>query len=218
MSLLSLLSFIVLLLPLGLDTLGVSISLGIKSYQTSVGEQKQVVPVWLRSALLFSAAEMLMPLIGLGIGYAASLALSAIMHVIGPLILIGVGLWEFIEEGRERFQKRKAQGSQAISLHAAHAKTEAASGMQQVLLAMSISLDELAVGFSLGTITHTVAGFKAISPLLLCVSIGIQGFFFTIIGLLLGRTLRTRLKAAQEWSELLSAVLLIGLGIWLFFV
>ena len=37
----------------------------------------------------------------------------------------------------------------------------------------------------------------------------------TIIGLSLGRTLRTRLNPLKEWSELLSAFLLIGLGIWL---
>jgi putative Mn2+ efflux pump MntP len=37
----------------------------------------------------------------------------------------------------------------------------------------------------------------------------------TLIGIALGRTLRTRLKALKEWTELLSAFLLIGLGIWL---
>ena len=37
----------------------------------------------------------------------------------------------------------------------------------------------------------------------------------TLTGIGLGRTLRTRLKPVKEWSEILSALLLIGLGIWL---
>ncbi len=37
----------------------------------------------------------------------------------------------------------------------------------------------------------------------------------TLAGIALGRTLRARLRAVKEWSELLSAFLLIGLGIWL---
>ena len=37
----------------------------------------------------------------------------------------------------------------------------------------------------------------------------------TLIGIGLGRTLSTRLKSVKEWSELLSALLLIALGIWL---
>lgn len=37
----------------------------------------------------------------------------------------------------------------------------------------------------------------------------------TLLGLVLGRTLRSRLRAFKDWSELLIGVLLIGLGIWL---
>src|SRR5579859_2564697 len=103
------------ILPLGLDTLGIAISLGIKSDRVVPGQREHGLPLWLRSALLFSLAEMLMPLLGIVLGYAVSLVLSNIMHVVGPLLLIGVGLWELIAEIRERFQKRKvgANGGQA---------------------------------------------------------------------------------------------------------
>src|SRR6266849_4826807 len=96
------------ILPLGLDTLGVSISLGIKSQRAEVSmsrAKKLVFPAWLGSALLFSLAETLMPLVGLVIGYAASLVISNIMHFVGPLLLIGVGLWEVLEEVSERIRK-----------------------------------------------------------------------------------------------------------------
>ena len=85
----------------------------------------------------------------------------------------------------------------------------------QLLLAFSISLDELAIGFSLGTITVSHVSGVSVYPFVLCILIGMQGFLMTLIGIALGRTLRTRLRTLKEWTEFLSAFLLIGLGIWL---
>jgi putative Mn2+ efflux pump MntP len=81
---------LLILLPLGLDTLGVSLSLGIKSVSPPVSDGKgksDSSSHWLRSAILFSLAEMLMPVVGLVIGYAASLIVSNIMHFVGALLL-----------------------------------------------------------------------------------------------------------------------------------
>ena len=217
MSVLRLLLFI---LPLGLDTLGVSISLGIKSHRSNSVEKIGRFPVWLRSALLFSLAETLMPLIGLAIGFAASLLVSTIMHFVGPLLLVGVGLWELLGEASEYISKRKSREEKPISPTASSERFE---WSRQLLLALSVSLDELAIGFSLGSLTSSSASGKIgiseanlhLFPIALCLVIGLQGFFMTLIGLILGRTLRTRLKLFKEWSEILSALLLIGLGIWL---
>ena len=217
MSLLRLLLFI---LPLGLDTLGVSISLGIKSHRPSLVEKRGRLPAWLRSALLFSLAETLMPLAGLAIGFVASLFISNIMHFVGPLLLIGVGIWELLEEGSEYISKRKSREVKPTSSSAINERFE---WSRQLLLALSVSLDELAIGFSLGSLTAISASGKIgisevnlhLFPIVLCLLIGLQGFFMTLIGLVLGRTLSTRLKLFKEWSEILSALLLIGLGIWL---
>jgi len=204
------------ILPLGLDTLGVSINLGMKSQQDKIalrnGKGLQF-PTWLNSAVLFSLAETLMPLVGLAIGYATSLFISNIMHFVGPLILICVGLWELLEEGREYTHKKKMP-----SLATSHNNTPIKEQFQwgrQLLIAISISLDELAIGFSLGTITVNHLSSATVRPFVLCILIGIQGFLMTIIGIALGRTLRTRLRTLKEWTEFLSAFLLIGLGIWL---
>jgi putative Mn2+ efflux pump MntP len=213
MSIFPLLLFI---LPLGLDTLGVSISLGIKSRREDIatGKGKEFqFPGWLISAILFSLAETFMPLFGLAIGYATSLVISNVMHIVGPLILIGVGLWELLEEGQEYFKKKKMSG-----LHTFQYKTHAEEQFQwrrQLLLALSISLDELAIGFSLGTIAASNRSVVTVHPFVICILIGIQGFFMALLGIALGRMLRAKLRNLKEWTEFLSAFLLIGLGIWL---
>src|SRR6266849_3961822 len=152
MSIFSLLLFV---LPLGLDTFGVSISLGIKSQRNESpkpGERSSRLPPWLHTAMLFSLAETLMPLVGLVIGYAASLLISNIMHFVGPLLLIGVGLWEVLEEVSERIRKGKKPASVGTTPAVARPENTFHWG-RQLLLALSVSLDELAVGFSLGALT-----------------------------------------------------------------
>ncbi len=214
MSVLPLLLFV---LPLGLDTLGVSISLGIKSQSNGIAEREgrnTPFPAWLYSAILFSLAESLMPLIGLVVGYAATLYISTIMHVVGSLLLIGVGLWELLEEAQEYLHKRK--GQKFTTPQNTTSLNEQFQWRQQLFLALSISLDELAVGFSLGTITINHSSGRAFNLIILCLLIGIQGFLMTLIGIALGRKVRARVRVVKEWSELLSAFLLIGLGIWLF--
>ncbi len=214
------LSLLLFLLPLGLDTLGVSISLGIKSHHSPAEEKAGRIPAWLGSALLFSLAETLMPLVGLVIGFAASLVVSNIMHFVGPLLLMGIGTWELLEEGSEYIGKRKSREVKPIR---STVLKERSGWEHQVLLALSISLDELAIGFSLGSLTSGSAGGKIgvaetglhVFPVALCLLIGLQGFLMTLMGLFLGRTLSVHLKVLKEWSELLSAFLLIGLGIWL---
>jgi manganese efflux pump family protein len=206
------------LLPLGLDTLGVSISLGISSSRSELvraEERNRSVPVWLSSAILFSLAETTMPLVGLAIGYATSLVISGVIHFVGPFLLIAVGLWELVEEALERLAKRKRKeqvsGLPQVALIKINQTDKQSRWRGQLLLALSVSLDELAIGFSLGS----VATGKSLSPFTLCIFIGLQGFLMAVIGITLGHILRTRLKLVKEWSELLSGLLLIGLGAWL---
>src|SRR5258707_6844696 len=74
-------------------------------------ERSSRVSPWLHTAMLFSLAETLMPLAGLVIGYAVSLLISNVMHFVGPLLLISIGLWELLVEGRDYLGKMKAQRS-----------------------------------------------------------------------------------------------------------
>src|SRR5713101_7566768 len=146
------LRLLLFVLPLGLDTLGVSISLGIKSHRSEPAEKegkRNAFPPWLGSALLFSLAETVMPLVGLALGFAVSLLLSSVMHILGPLLLIGVGLWELLHEVRERTNKRKkhqnlAADDRNVVAGLAPARSLSARSIRwgrQLLLALSVSLD-----------------------------------------------------------------------------
>lgn len=224
-SLLPLLSLLLLILPLGLDTLGVSLSLGMKSTtRLLVAPQAsdRGLPLWLRTAILFSLAEMLMPILGLLIGAALASLLSGMMHYLGALLLSILGAWEFISEGREYLQKLQRCRQQAVSPQAPLPQQKAQEPVpsqvtaperfplgSQLLLALSVSLDELAVGFSFGSLRNL-----PVDPFALFVGIGLQGFLMTLLGLSLGRALRLRLRSLKEASELISAALLIGLGVW----
>lgn len=221
------LSVLILILPLGLDTLGVSLSLGMRSVSQPFATGSTTGrrwPLWLRTAVLFALAEMLMPIVGLLIGAVLSSLLSDVMHYIGAFLLMGLGIWEFVEEGREyvhkhRQRKQNAANGTLAAAPAAPKETrqeqqpksaaERFQWSQQLLLALSISLDELAVGFSFGSVKSLT-----ISPLMLCIFVGLQGFLMAVLGIALGRALRFRLKILKEWSELLSAALLIALGVW----
>ena len=212
------LSFVLFLLPLGLDTLGVSLGLGIKGNAALTGKdgaRSPGIPLWLRSAILFALAETLMPLVGLAIGYTASVLISGIMNIIGALLLIAVGGWELLTEVLESYRKRCVAQPAPIMKKAAATQSARFSWRQQLLLALSVSLDELAVGFSFGTFTAHLGKGVSVSPLVLCAYIGIQGLLMAVIGIAAGRMLRRHLHWLQEWSELISGMLLIGLGIWL---
>ncbi len=210
------LRIVLFLLPLGLDTLAVSLALGIKSDADEPNESRTYplrIPLWLRSAVLFALAETTMPLVGLALGYTLSVLISGIMNIIGALLLIAVGGWELLAEVLERY--RKIHGAPPTLKMAGQAQSARFSWRQQLLLALSVSLDELAVGFSFGAFAARLGKGANLSPLVFCAYIGIQGLLMAAIGIAAGRIVRHRLRWLQEWSELLSSTLLIGLGIWL---
>src|SRR5947207_8938605 len=135
------LNLLLFLLPLGLDTLGISISLGIKSNKAETVKEKKsvgVLPSWLRSAVLFALAESTMQVVGLAIGLAVSLVISDVMRFVGPLILIGVGAWELWEEINERLASSRAQnlGTAQSNTTSEYRQNVKGSWQRQQLLAL----------------------------------------------------------------------------------
>jgi len=143
----------------------------------------------LRIGLTFALAEAIMPLIGLGIGKTLGSLVGNWTSLIGGIALIVVAVWLIFFEDEDNEEEKLDRNL---------------IGWTLVITALSISLDELAVGFSIGLIGVPVA--------LTIVLIAVQAFLFTVVGLTLGGKLKPFLG---EWSEKLAGIVLGLLGIWI---
>jgi len=172
------LKMIALVLSLGIDTLIVSISLGFvqRSGKTKI-------------ALTFASAEALMPLIGLLVGSAAGQLIGRYAGALGGVALVVIAIWLLFFGDEDEEQEKFARQFRGRTL---------------LLTALSISMDELAVGFSIGLIGVPVT--------LTIVLIAVQAFLFTILGLTFGSRLKRYLG---EWAETLAGIVLGLLGLWI---
>jgi putative Mn2+ efflux pump MntP len=174
------LKLILLVIPLGLDTFAVSAALGASGAR---------IAKW-RLSLLFASFEMTMPLVGLllGRGLGAVLGEAADYVAIGALALLGIWLIAD-EEGEANVADRLSGTRGALPLF---------------LLGLSISMDELAIGFTIGLLGLTIW--------LAIVLIGAQAVLVTQLGLRLGTRLS---EALREGAERLAGVALLGLAAFL---
>lgn len=172
------LKMIALILSLGMDTLMISISLG---FIKTKGKTK--------IALTFALAETLMPLIGLFIGNTVGQLIGSWASLIGGIALLAVAVWLIFFEDEDEAEEKLERNLVGWTL---------------IVTALSISLDELAVGFSIGFVGVPVA--------LTIGLIALQAFIFTYIGLTFGSKLKRYLG---EWSEKLAGIILGLLGLWI---
>ena len=138
--------------PLGFDTLAVAIALGLR----------RVAP--LRPAIAFAFFEAFMPLVGLGLGYFVGARFESIATIAGGVVLLGVAGYvfkEYLEDDDE---------SEAMSF---------ASLRGAMLAGIGISLDELAIGFPMGTIGVPIAPTLA--------AVAFQAFAVTFLGVAIGK-------------------------------
>ena len=173
------LKLILFVLPLGLDTFAVASALGMRALPS---RQR------LRISLLLSGFEMAMPIVGLLLGHALGRLVGGAADYVAIAVLALLGLWMILHEEEDEGGK----------------VAEFARGSAFVLLALgiSISLDELAIGFTIGLL-H-------LSLWLAVVLIGAQAFLFAEIGMLLGARLNETLRERAEQG---AGLALIGLAI-----
>jgi manganese efflux pump family protein len=172
------LKLIAVIAPLGLDTFGVAVALGIAG-----------LPAVRRTkvALLFAGFETVMPLVGVVIGAPLGHAIGTTADYIAAGLLVILGLY-MLREGDD------GEGERLLSMTHRGVYGTAALGV-------SISLDELAIGFSAGLLRLPVV------PLVLAV--GVQAFFVTQLGVRIGARLGERWR---ESAERLAGAALIALG------
>jgi manganese efflux pump family protein len=176
---LKLLAFV---LPLGLDSFAVAAALG----------ASQVTTAWqrLRISLVFVIFEGGMPLIGLAVGSALARGIGHIADYLAAAAVIGIGIWMLLAgDGDEEDTASRILTSRGLAL---------------VGLGISISLDELAIGFSIGLVRLPVG---TVIP-----AIALQAFVAAQLGLAIGA------KIAERWrerAEQIAGIALILLGAYL---
>lgn len=166
-------------LPLGLDTFAVSAALGMRG----LPRQQR-----LRVSALMSGFEMAMPLVGLVAGHALGHLVGSAADYIAVAVLALLGAWMLLHEEEDESERV--------------AQIAGGHGLVLLALGVSISLDEFAIGFTIGLL-H-------LSLWLAIVLIGAQAFLFAQLGLRLGAHLNETLR---ERAEQLAGLALLGLAV-----
>ena len=176
------LKLLALILPLGLDTFAVAAALAIAGLSPKDR---------FRVTALFTAFEAGMPLIGLLIGAVGGQAIGTVAEYVAIAALILLGgymLWPRDEdEEEERLEL----------LSRTH-------GLAMFGLGLSISMDELAIGFTVGLLRFPIV--------VVLIWIGVQTVVVTQLGMRIGTHIG---EAVREGAERLAGLVLAGLGIFL---
>lgn len=172
----------------------IALSLGLSNFAASIGIGVSGIDARarLRVGVIFGLFETGMPILGLLLGHSLARTLGHAAHWIGAALLIGTGLYALIQAARSR--------------SADDSEHQDATGRQHtrrlLVTGLALSLDNLAVGFALGT--------YHVSLLLAAVVIGAVSVELSLLGLELGRRLGAR---TGERSEYIGGLVLIGVGV-----
>jgi len=142
---------------LGTDAMSLSIGIGLRG--VSRGDIARV-------SFVVGVFHVLMPLLGLGLGQIPGLLLGAYARWLGAAVVAWIGL-------------RMIRG--CLGTRECQAANWVITGLPLLLLAASVSLDALSVGFSLGVFGYSV--------LVSALVFGLFGALLTALGLLFGGNL-----------------------------
>jgi manganese efflux pump family protein len=169
---------------LGLSNLAAAVGIGVSGVDARAR---------LRVGVIFGIFETAMPILGLlaGRGLAATLGRAA--HWIGAALLIATGVYAVIQAVRSQ------RHDGADETHEAGA---AQPTRRLLVTGLALSIDNLAVGFALGTF-H-------VNLVVAAIVIGAVSVAMSLAGLELGRYLGAR---AGDRGEILGGLVLIGVGV-----
>jgi manganese efflux pump family protein len=177
------LTIIALILPLAIDTFVLGTALGV------AGLEKRER---FRTSLLLTAFEAGMPLVGFVVGTGIGSFVGHWADYIAAVVLAGTGAWMLWPRGGEEEERER-------KVHL----LESARGWAVLVLGLSISLDELAIGFGVGLLRL---------PLILLVTlIAVQAFLAAQLGMRLGSRIAEKAREAAE--KFAGGLLLIAAGL-----
>jgi putative Mn2+ efflux pump MntP len=168
-------------LALGLSNFAAAIGIGISGVDTRTR--------W-RVGIVFGLFETGMPILGLAIGRGLASILGGAAHWIGGAFLVATGVYSLLQALHDDGGEEQAADAAGLPLS------------RLLVTGLALSIDNLAVGFSLGTYHVDLA--------VAALVIGTVSVALSLIGLELG----TRIGAAVgHRGELLGAVILIAVGV-----
>lgn len=169
--------------------IALSVGLGNFAASIAIGTQGINKVMRIKVAVVFGLFETSMPILGLVLGQQLASKLGGKANLIGGGLLILTGLYMIYSSLKKTDEN--------------YVKKASSDGTWSLLITgLSLSIDNLIVGFSLGT-RH--------QPLLLAVVvIGITSIVLALAGLELGKLLSSKV---EEYSEVLSGGILILVGI-----
>jgi len=176
---LKLLAFV---LPLGLDSFAAAAAIG--ASQVTTAAQR------LRISLVFVIFEGGMPLVGLGLGTVLARRIGHVTDYVAGAAVIAIGAWMLLAGDKDEAEKAS--------------RIVASRGLGLLALGISISLDELAIGFSIGLVHLPVTA--------VVVAIALQAFLAAQLGLAVGARIGERWR---ERAEQAAGIVLILLGAYL---
>lgn len=169
---------VALILPLGLDSFAVAAALGVAGLPARER---------LRVSMLIAGFEAGMPLVGLALGAPLGHAIGGGAEYVAIALLIAFGLFTLLHDDDQ--EERVAGVSQL-------------RGSAALLLGLSVSLDELAIGFTIGLLHVPIAPVIA--------AIALQALVLSQLGLRIGARVST---SAREGTERLAGIALIMIAI-----
>lgn len=172
------LTLIALILPLSLDTFAVAAALGVARLPP---ERR------LRVSLVFTTFEAGMPVVGLLVGTLAGKLVGSAADYLAIAALLGLGAYLALSNDDDEAHTDRLTQTRGLAI---------------LGLGLAISLDELAIGFTLGLLSAPIL------PAILL--IGAQAFVATQLGLRLGARIGERLR---EKAERAAGVVLFALGL-----
>jgi putative Mn2+ efflux pump MntP len=165
---------------LGLDNLAACIGIGVSGVDARTR---------LRVGIIFGAFEAVMPILGILAGRGLAETLGRAAHWVGAGLLIATGCYALIQALRSR----------------GDAEPEIPVGQRTgrlLITGVALSIDNLAVGFALGTLHVSLAATAIV--------IGAVSVTMSLVGLELGQRIGARVG---DVGETLGGAVLIGVGI-----
>jgi manganese efflux pump family protein len=172
--------FTLLLIAVALGTDAFSLCLGL-------GMQGLTKREIARISVTIGGFHVLMPLLGMFVGISLNRVVGDLAKMFGALLLIGLGLhmiWQSFKQNQE-----------ALSL-------DRTAGFGLLLFSMSVSMDALSVGFSLGLFNAPVGIVVAL--------FGVVGAFMAALGLSIGSRIS---RLLGEYGEIVGGAILFTLGL-----